>query len=706
MLLKYVLAFALFISSSAITYTKADQNDVDSNEQTVWLEPEKEHAHVSRLIAGFLAQYHYRKVPLNDVLSEEIFDSYIKLLDPSRSYLLQSDIESFEHYRYQLDDALKTGNLKSAYFMFNRLMMRWFERYDYALSLLDKEFTYDTEEFYRYDRTDAAWPKTTKEVNDIWYKRVKNDALNLKLAGKEWTDIKDLLTKRYEAAKRYMSQSRSEDVFRRFMNAYSQSLEPHTNYLSPRNAEQFDIYMKLSFEGIGAVLQSEDVYTKVVRLMPAGPAEKSNQIKSGDKIIGVGEGKDGDIVDVIGWRLDDVVDLIRGPKNSIVRLQLLPAEMEADGKTKIVSLTREQIKIEEQAAKSKIETITLGDEIIKLGVIELPKFYIDFDARYRGEKNYRSTTRDVKKLLKEMMQEDIQGVLIDLRNNGGGALLEATQLTGLFIDEGPVVQERNAKGRVTVLYDDDPEVIYTGPLMVLVNRFSASASEIFAGAIQDYGRGIVVGENTFGKGTVQRLLDLNRLSDFSDKTLGQIKYTTSKFYRINGGSTQHRGVIPDIDLPSMIDHATFGESAEDNALPWDQITPTEFSDFPSLTELVPTLVAKHKQRVVKDSEYQYLLRDISDFEQKRNRKEISLNETARLTERKINDQKLLDRENQRRAAQGLALIKSLEEIESKESDVQPDPILNESLNILADMVKLLPASELISSNKTKPDADA
>ena len=519
----------------------------------------------------------------------------------------------------------------------------------------------------------------------------RSDALNLKLAGKDAKAIADVLSKRYTAAKKQILQSKSEDAFSRYMNAFASTLEPHTNYFSPRNAENFEIEMKLSVEGIGAMLSSEDVYTKVVYLVTAGPAEKSKQLSPDDKIIGVAQG-DGPITDVIGWRLDDVVDLIRGQAGTSVRLEVLPASAGADGKTKIVSLTREKVKLEDEAAKSSVIEVKDGGKTKKIGVVTLPKFYIDFAARYQNDPNYRSTTRDVRKLLEGLKAQHVDGVVIDLRNNGGGALVEAAELTGLFIGKGPVVQERNARDKRMVLGSPDGGAIYTGPLAVLVNRFSASASEIFAGAIQDYGRGLIIGEKTFGKGTVQTIYDLNQVAQNpDDNKYGQLKYTVAKFYRVNGGSTQHKGVLPDIVLPSLFTIDEYGESSEKNALPWDQIPATDFHTVGEVTDVLPALVTEHNQRVAKEREFTFLQDDIKVYRQQKAEKTVSLNETKRRAQRTEDDARTLARENERRAAKGLPALKSVDEIVKKDAnkdDHEYDAWLNESAHVLVDYADL------------------
>jgi carboxyl-terminal processing protease len=545
------------------------------------------------------------------------------------------------------------------------------------------DFTID--EDYIYDRTELSWVTTKKELNEIWRKRVKNDVLNLKLAGKETDEIKVLLGKRYKASMRRMAQSNSQDVFWYFMNSVAQTVEPHTNYFSPRAAENFEIDMKLSLEGIGAVLQSEDVYTKIVRLVPKGPADKTGDVKPDDQIVAVGQ-EENPLVDVIGWRLDDVVDLIRGKAGSVVRLEILPKNSGADANTKIVNITRDTVRLEEQSAKAEIIEVVRDGKISKFGVIDIPKFYIDFEAMYRGVPDYKSTTRDVSKLIKELEAEKVAGIIIDLRYNGGGALIEATQLTGLFIDKGPVVQERSYKNEISVRGDPDSGTIYDGPLAVLVNRSFASASEIFAAAIQDYGRGIILGEQTFGKGTVQVIKSLDQRRKADKAGMGQLKFTYSKFYRINGESTQHKGVIPDITYPSAFTGDDYGESSQPNALPWDTISPVDYLPVANIKNLLPLLKEAHKKRILTDKEFRYLIEDINEYLDNNDVKSLSLNFVERKTKRQVREDKILSRENKRRLEKGLKAIAKLDEIDEDED--QPDPRLEESAEILQDLILL------------------
>ncbi|PHQ87865.1 MAG: tail-specific protease, partial [Thalassobium sp.] len=518
------------------------------------LQPAQEHAVTTQQIMSNLLRGHYERKRLDNAMSSQVLDTLLDDIDSTRSYMLASDIAEFEQYRTSLDEALSRGNMAPAFSIYNRFEQRVAERLSFLLNELSnhvKDYNYKQDETLELDREDAPWATTAAELDELWRKRLKNSILNLKLAGKEQDDIIKLLTRRYQNQLNRVYLSKPEDAYQTFMNAVTRTFDPHTQYFSPRNSENFNINMSLSLQGIGAVLQTEDEHTKVVRLVPGGPAAKANNLSPADKIVGVGQDADGEIVDVIGWRLDEVVDLIRGASGTTVRLEILPADSSGSD-SKVISIVRDEVKLEEQSAQKEVIELKDGDKTRRIGVIDIPTFYIDFQGRMENRPDYKSTTRDVRKLITELKEEGIDGLIIDLRNNGGGSLEEAIDLTGLFIPTGPVVQVRGIRDRVEVLQDQDPEVLYDGPMTVLVNRLSASASEIFAGAIQDYGRGLIVGGQTFGKGTVQSLRPL---------TQGQLKITQAKFYRVSGDSTQHQGVIPDVLFPSLFDKEKIGESA-------------------------------------------------------------------------------------------------------------------------------------------------
>src|SRR5690554_1759868 len=650
------------------------------------LEPKSYYSEETEIINTLISRYHYRKLKLDDSLSSGIFNRYIKALDHNKSYFLQSDIDEFEKYKTSFDDFLLEGDLKAAYDIFRRYKERANDRFDYVEKIIDQKFDFTIDEYYERDRENVLWPESDEEANDIWRKRIKNDALNLKLAGKSEDSIAITLKRRYENYRRAIDQYNSEDIYQLFMNSYTESVDPHTNYLSPMTSENFKINMSLSLEGIGAQLQQDGDYIKVVDIIAGGPAALSNKLKRNDKIIGVAQDEDGEMVDIIGWRVTDAVKLIRGPKGTIVRLLIISGDAGINAIPKEITLVRDKVKLEEQAAKKEILEINHNNVNYKIGVIEIPTFYSDFEAQQRGDKNYRSTTRDVKKILEELKKKKVDGIIVDLRNNGGGALSEAIDLTGLFIKDGPVVQVRNSDGSIQIGADNDPEIVYDGPLAVLVNRFSASASEIFSGAIQDYERGIIIGEQTYGKGTVQNLIDLNRLIQSANDKLGQLKVIIAKYYRSNGGSTQSLGVIPDIQFPSAFDPDEFGESSQESALPWDEIKPTKYKPAGNIKDFLSLLREKHKQRIEQNNEFDYLMDDIEEMKLAKERNLISLNEEVRRKEMKEEEEEKFRRENERRKVKGIKLLDKGEEI--KESSAPDDLYLEESARILADLVAM------------------
>jgi len=599
------------------------------------LEPSIDQRYATNLATKFLTNWHYKDTRLDDELSSEIFDRYLELLDPNKVYFLATDIDVFERYRSGLDDALRHSDLLPAYEIFNVYVDRVRQRADFSRSCLQQPFDFTVDEYYPFDREDAQWARNIKELDELWRLRVKNDYLRLKLTDKEDEAIVETLTERYDNLDRRINELNTEDVFQFFMNAFAQSIEPHTAYLSPRTSENFEISMKLSLEGIGALLGRENEYTTISMVVTGGPAEQDGRLKPGDRITSVGQGLEGKMVDVIGWRVDDVVDLIRGPKDTVVRLEVLPEDVNVSGPTTVIDIVRNEVKLEEQAAKSEIIELPLKNddgisdrEVIKIGVIDLPVFYLDFSGRAENKPDYRSSTRDVRKLIAELEEEGVQGIVVDLRNNGGGSLLEATTLTGLFIDTGPVVQVRNSSGRISLEEDVEPGMAWNGPLAVLVNRYSASASEIFAAAIQDYGRGLVIGEPTFGKGTVQSLLDLGDYAPSDTPNMGQLKITMAQFFRVNGGSTQNRGVVPDIRFPSAGDPEKYGERSYDNALPWTSIEPARFKPSGDLSRIMFVADNRYKVRVGNNQEFNWLLRDIEEYNIHSEEKTVSLLESV------------------------------------------------------------------------------
>jgi len=598
------------------------------------LKPTADQAEAGVLAARLLTRFHYEALPLDDAMSRKIFKGYFDALDGERLFFSQTDIDHFGADRTKLDDAIWSGNLSVPFAIFNLYEKRAGERTQYALDLLKKGFDLKLAETYQPDREKAAWAADTGALNDIWRKRVKNDWIRLKLAGQSDDDIRKTLSKRYSNFLDRVHQLDSQDVFQTFMNAYAMAIDPHSNYFGPRASANFDIAMKLSLDGIGAVLEQHEDYTLIREMVPGGPAASSGKLAVGDKIVGVGQGACGAITDVVGWRIDDVVDKIRGPKGSTVRLEVQPAEGGQDAKHVDVTLVRKKVTIAEQAAKKSIITLQAGGVTHRIGVITLPTFYEDFDARRRGDPDYKSATRDVAKLLGELKKDKVDGVVMDVRDNGGGSLAEATELTGLFINKGPVVQVRDARGHVEEQKDTDAGMAWSGPLAVLVNRGSASATEIFAAAIQDYGRGVIIGEQTFGKGTVQNLTDLDQLAQNEKPTFGELKMTIAEFFRINGGSTQLHGVTPDILFPHSVDFADFGESSYDNALPWTQITPAQYQPVANLKPLVPQLTQMHDARAAKDGSWQLLLDELDAARKLHDQKTVSLDYAARDAERK------------------------------------------------------------------------
>lgn len=626
-ILRHLACIAFAVFATAVLAKSAPEA------RQVALKPTAEQAQAALLATRFLTRFHYRAEPLDAAMSQKIFDRYFDSLDADRLFFTQTDIDRFAPQRTKLGDDIYDQNLSVPFAIFNLYEQRVAERTAYARDLLKKGFDFDKDESYRYQREKAPWAKDTAELNDVWRKRVKNDWLRLKLAGQDSAKIRATLDKRYANYVERIRQLDGQDVFQTFMNAYALSIDPHTNYLGPRASENFDIAMKLSLEGIGAVLTTRDDYTAINEIVSGGPAALSGKLKAGDRIVGVGQGDSGTITDVVGWRLDDVVDLIRGPKDTTVRLEVLPADAGPDGKHELIALVRKKVNIEEQAAKSSVIQVKDGDAVRRIGVITLPTFYEDFDARRRGDKNYKSAARDVAKLLTELQAKSVDGIVMDLRNNGGGSLSEAIDLTGLFVGKGPVVQVRNANGRVEEGRNLRTAMAWSGPFAVLVNRNSASASEIFAGAIQDYGRGIIIGENTYGKGTVQNLVDLDQMSQSEKPAYGELKMTIQQFFRVDGASTQLRGVKPDIDFAVTGDYAQNGESTNSNALPWASIAAADFTPTSDLKPIVPLLLAMHDKRVAHEQPWLAYQADVADIRKLRQETSISLNEKVRSAER-------------------------------------------------------------------------
>ncbi|MEQ9099387.1 MAG: carboxy terminal-processing peptidase [Imperialibacter sp.] len=646
--------------------------------------PNAEHGKEALLITRLLLQNHYRKTPLNDSLSNVIFNNYITNLDNNRMYFVVSDIEYFKRYKDYFDNYLLTGNIDVPFQMFRLYQERALDRISKVNKILETEPDFNSDEMFTPDREKEPWAKSFDELDELWRKTIKYQALGLKLEGKEWKDIKTTLASRYARYHKMIEQYNSEDAFQMFMNSFTEAFDPHTNYFSPITSENFQIDMAQSLEGIGARLTQQMDNTQVYEVIPGGPAYKSKQIYKDDKIVAVAQGDKEDFVDVIGWRLDDVVQLIRGPKGTVVRLKIVPHDA-PDGSLPVeLRLVRDKVKLEEETASKKIVPYTEGGTTYKLGVITLPSFYFDWEGAQKGEKDYKSATRDVKRLLAELEADGVDGVMMDLRFNGGGSLQEAINLSGLFISKGPVVQVKNADGSIDVGTDKDSEIAYNGPLAILVNRFSASASEIFAGAIQDYKRGIVIGENSFGKGTVQQLVDLDQFLPQETAKLGQVKLTLSKYYRVNGSSTQHLGVKPDIEFPSAYDADSFGESSQPSALPWDQIRSSSFTPVNKIdSKLIEQLTRIYSLDLQNNAEFKELQYDIEEAKKARSKNEISLNYTIRKAE--IDDVRAA-----RESIRDLSTQINDSEVKEAGTDRKEpkDVYLDESLKLLANLIKI------------------
>lgn len=740
---RIALAVSLSVSFSLGSYSAFAFDDTAKELSVPLLAPESQHITASKRITARFTRGHYKKVSINDTLSQEVFDRFIKQLDYSRNIFLSSDITTLQKQSVDFDDVFARGKLTAAYDIYNLNMQRRLERYEYALGLLNSEvmpvdskdegeekaqtspFDFSKDEVYTYDREEAPWATSQAELDELWRIKVKSDVLNLLLAGKEWPDTKEVLTKRYKYAIKRIKQSESEDVFQLIMNSFARVVEPHTSYLSPRNAERFQMEMNLSLEGIGAVLRAEEDYTVIQSVVSGGPADVSNALKPKDRIVGVAQA-DKNFEDVIGWRLDDVVEKIKGPKGTTVRLQVLSGESDNISEIKEVTIVRDKIKLENKAAKSEIYFEEGGLEKAKkeadesndneansnkteniqtnnIDKFEKDKIQIEKpDTRVTGEVTpmkkgqklgvitipsfYNNLSSDVKKEIEKLKAQDVIGIIVDLRSNGGGSLPEATLLTGLFIDQGPVVQIRDGANRVDVHRDTDGISYYDGPLTVMVDRYSASASEIFAAAIQDYGRGLIVGEHTFGKGTVQQHRGLGRVYDLYENPLGSIQYTIAKFYRINGGSTQHRGVLPDIAFPTAVDPEDWGESKEENALPWDKINKAEYAKLNDITIDVTYLTDLYKKRIKDNSEFNYLLDDIETYKAEKDDKTISLNLEERKTKREERKEKRLIRANERLISMGKEAVKDLDDLPDELDEL--DPFLDETARITFDFVNL------------------
>ena len=655
------------------------------------LSPAREHKKINDDIVDLLRHRHYLEVSFDDQLSSRVLYRILDELDPGRSYFYASDIQEFESkYRYKLDDAFKKDDLAPGFEIYNRYQKRAVERLNDVIKQVEKgvnNLKFDIDETLQIDRKDSPWPASEAAMNELWRKRLKNNVLNLKLTDKSPGEIQETLLKRYKNQLNRILQNSNDDAFEFYVNTLALSIDPHTQYFSPHRTENFNINMSLSLEGIGAVLQTEDEYTKVQRLIAGGPAERSKLLKASDRIVGVGQGIDGEMLDIVGWRIDEVVNKIRGPKGTLVRLEIIPADAGDEHQTKVIRIVRDKVKLEEQAAKKEVLEVKRGFETYKIGIIDIPTFYADFKGMQSGNLDYKSTTKDVRKLIKELREEDVKGIIIDLRDNGGGSLQEANTLTGLFIGLGPTVQVRDADGHIDIIRDHDPKMVYSGPLVVLVNRLSASASEIFAGAIQDYNRGIILGGQTFGKGTVQSLMPLSK---------GQLKATTAKYYRISGQSTQNKGVIPDLEYPDVFNAEDIGESSLDEAMAWDRINSIPYQTYYNMVDLLPMLRQKYNERIKLNPHYLYTLERKKLTEEMSSKKEVSLSESVRRKDSEAAKQGRLELENKLRSDYNKPPLESLDELKdvhgvdtADDSDEEDDYLHMEAAEIFVDFIQLV-----------------
>ncbi|MFD0795304.1 carboxy terminal-processing peptidase [Mucilaginibacter litoreus] len=695
LMLVLAAALACNASPSKPVYKNAGPND---------LQPDPQQSVVLSYVTKLITDYNYKKVPLNDSISKIIFDSYLKKLDENHNYLLASDVKDFEQFQTTLDDDIKAGNLANVFYMFNVFQKRYTEYVNYSVAELNKNFDFTKNETFTYDREKQPWPASVSEIHDLWSKRVKYDLLNLKLTGKTDAANKETLKKRYTSILSQSNKLSNQDVFQAFMDAFTEAIDPHTNYFNPALAANFNIDMSRSLEGIGASLQIDNEYVTIKGVTAGGPADKSKQVNIDDRIIAVAQGTNGEFQDVVGWRIDNAIAIIRGKKGTVVRLQLLPKGSPATAKPKIVTLVREKIILKDISAKKEIRTYNSNGKTVRIGVISVPAFYLDFADYKAGNPNYKSTTRDVKLILDSLKRENVDGVVMDLRQNGGGSLMEAIELTGLFIKEGPVVQVRDSRNSIEVDKDEDPDITYSGPLAVLVDRFSASASEIFSAAIQDYGRGIILGTQTYGKGSVQNAIDLDKIitPTLKDKLMalagktksvgtgsqnkfGQLNLTVAKFYRINGSSTQHKGVMPDIQFPSVIPMDKYGEDTEPSAMPFDMIPKTDYTNVGNYTTVLPQLKKMHDDRMNTSASYKYLLEDIEESKKQDEEKSVTLNEQKLKQERDEDEKKAFERNNMRRVALGL---KPLKKGETKPKNEDLDFLQKEAGQILTDYITL------------------
>jgi carboxyl-terminal processing protease len=695
LMLVLAAALACNASPSKPVMKKAGPND---------LQPDEQQSVVMKTVAGMVSSYNYKKVPLNDSISAIIYTEYLKKIDENHNYFTAGDVKDFEQYKTVLDDDIKNGDLSHVFYIFNVFQKRYTEYVNFSIAQLSKSVDFNKNETFTYDRENLPYAASDNELHSLWAQRVKYDLLNLKLAGKELEANKETLKKRYSNILSQSNKLNSQDVFQVFMDAFTGAIDPHTNYFIPSAAAAFNIDISRSLEGIGATLQSQNEYVTVTSIVPGGPADKSKQLAVDERIVGVAQGKNGEFQDVVGWRIENAIALIRGTKGTTVRLQILPKGTGATVKPRVLELVREKIILKDISAKKEIRTYNSNGKTIKIGIINVPAFYLDFNDYKSGNPNYKSTTRDVRLILDTLKREGVDGVVLDLRQNGGGSLMEATELTGLFIKTGPVVQVRDPRNQVEVEKDDNPAIAYGGPLAVLVDRFSASASEIFSGAIQDYGRGLIIGTQTYGKGSVQRIIDLDevispsikeRLAKLVGKSttvatgsqnkFGQLNLTIGKFYRISGGSTQHKGVLPDVEFPSVIPMDKYGEDTEPSAMPYDVIPKTEFTKVGDFTAVLPQLKKLHDQRMSGSDSFKYLMEDIAEMKKRDAEKSVTLNEAQLKQQRDTDEKKAFEQNNLRRVALGLpALTKG----QTKPKNEDLDFLKREAGQVLTDYITL------------------
>ena len=639
-------------------------------------------SHLLKLVAALSEQAHFSRKKITNELSPFILINFLEKLDPVKMYFTRSDIRYFQRYRYKIDDALKQGNLEPIYDIFRIYRLRVQQRLGFCVNLLlTQDHNFESDGSYDFNRQVKNWFDDIEELENLWQKKTHNDLLTLILAGQSKEMAIEVLEKRYRRFIRKVNLFDEEDVISIFLNAFVHTLDPHSNYLNPTQSEEYAIQMSLSYQGIGARLNLADEQVQVVNIIPGGPAARDGRLKPMDKIIGIMDEKNKTITDLIGWDLDEVVKLIRGPKGTRVTLQIIPSDSNSDETPYLLTLQRDEVALEEQAASSLIETLEIRDKTYNIGVVTIPSFYQDYQARSKGEAKYRSTSEDVKKLVHNLLEIGIDALVIDLRGNSGGLLTEATALTGLFIDDGPVVQLKDTRNKIEIVEDPISGSVYEGPLAVIVDRYSASASEIFAGAIQDYSRGIVVGQQTFGKGTVQNLYHLDRYSRFqSKKGFGQLTLTIGKFYRVSGQGTQNKGVIPDIRLPSFIDEEVVGEDTKKNTLPWDQIMSLEYDSDLSFHQSIEKLKKNFAEKSKENLPLLFLQEDIDQITEQNKQTKLSLNYEKRKIKRDQFKKVTQDRRTKRLEELGYSNENNFNDFASK-------TLLNEVLNTVVNLIE-------------------